>query len=40
MLTEQLLLWTGAGAFLLFAVSSLFRMKKWPTYVAFAGCLW
>jgi ABC-type transport system involved in cytochrome c biogenesis permease subunit len=39
MLTEQWLLWIGAGAFLLFAISSLFRMKKWPTYVAFAGCL-
>jgi len=39
MLTEQLLLWAGAGAFLLFAASSLFRMKKWPTYVAFAGSL-
>lgn len=39
MLTEQWLLWIGAGAFLLFAASSLFRMKKWPTYVAFAGCL-
>ncbi len=39
MLTEQWLLWAGAGAFLLFAASSVFRMKKWPTYVAFAGCL-
>ncbi len=39
MLTEQWLLWAGAGWFLLFAASSVFRMKKWPTYVAFAGCL-
>ncbi len=39
MLTEQWLLWIGAGGFLLFGISSLFRMKKWPTYVAFAGCL-
>ena len=39
MLTEQWLLWAGAGAFLLFAGASLSRMKKWPTYIAFAGCL-
>lgn len=38
-MTEQWLLWAGAGMFLLFIILSFFKFRKLPTYLAFAGCV-